>query len=82
MKKARYSYVVIEDDLNVCEGVKERMDAFTNWDCLGLLPAYDAALEVIQKDKPNLLFLDYSIPVSYTHLDVYKRQVLYQISLL
>jgi CheY-like chemotaxis protein len=61
MKKSRYSYVVIEDDLNVCEGVKERMDAFTNWDCLGLIPVFDVALQAIQKDKPNLLFLDYSI---------------------
>jgi len=61
MKKSRYSYVVIEDDLNVCEGVKVRMDTFANWDCLGLFPTFDGALEVIQNDKPNLLFLDYSI---------------------
>jgi CheY-like chemotaxis protein len=37
------------------------MDAFTNWDCLGLIPVFDVALQAIQKDKPNLLFLDYSI---------------------
>lgn len=61
MTKSRYSYAVIEDDFNVCESVKQRMDVFSNWDCLGLIRAYDAALQLIQNHKPNLLFLDYSI---------------------
>jgi two-component system, LytTR family, response regulator len=61
MTKSRYSYAVIEDDLNVCQGVKLRMDVFLNWDCLGLIAAYDEALQTIQTKKPNLLFLDYSI---------------------
>jgi response regulator of citrate/malate metabolism len=61
MIKSRYSYVVIEDDLHVCEGVKVRMDAFLNWDCLGLISTFDEALKTIQSKKPNLLFLDYSI---------------------
>jgi response regulator of citrate/malate metabolism len=61
MTKSRFSYLVVEDDLHVCEGVQLRMNAFPNWDCLGLIPAFDDALKLIQEDKPSLLFLDYSI---------------------
>jgi len=61
MTKLNYNYVVIEDDLNVCEGVKIRMNDFLNWQCLGLIPAFDTALKTIQEQKPHLLFLDYSI---------------------
>lgn len=61
MIKLSFSYVIIEDDLNVCEGVKLRMNAFTNWNCLGLIPSFDIALDTIQNNQPNLLFLDYSI---------------------
>jgi two-component system, LytTR family, response regulator len=61
MIKSKYSYIVIEDDLNVCEGVKSRMNGFSNWDCLGLIPSFEFALHIIKKEMPNLLFLDYSI---------------------
>jgi two-component system, LytTR family, response regulator len=61
MTKSRFSYVVVEDDLKVCEGVKLRMNAFPNWNCLGLIPSFDLALKTIQDKQPNLLFLDYSI---------------------
>lgn len=61
MTKSRFSYLVVEDDLHVCEGVKLRMNAFPNWDCLGLIPSFDVALKTIQEEKPSLLFLDYSI---------------------
>jgi two-component system, LytTR family, response regulator len=47
--------------LHVCEGVKLRMDAFRQWDCLGLIPSFDQALKTIVAEKPSLLFLDYSI---------------------
>jgi len=61
MTKSRFSYVVVEDDLKVCEGVKLRMNQFPNWNCLGLIPYFDIALKTIQDKQPNLLFLDYSI---------------------
>ena len=61
MTKSRFNYVVVEDDLKVCEGVKLRMNQFPNWNCLGLIPYFDIALKTIQDKQPNLLFLDYSI---------------------
>lgn len=61
MTKSNFRYIVVEDDLNVCEGVKLRMSKFLNWECIGLIPYYDIALQTIKENKPNLLFLDYSI---------------------
>lgn len=61
MKKSNYSYVVIEDVLTVCKAIKKRMDNYEQWECLGLIPSYEQALEVIQKEKPDLLFLDHTI---------------------
>lgn len=61
MIKSKYNYIVVEDDLEVCQDIKYRMEAFKKWNCLGLIPSFDEALHCIQKEKPNLLFLDYSI---------------------
>ena len=58
MTKSKFSYVVIEDDLNVCDGVKTRMNDFSNWDCLGLIPSFEVALKVIKVKMPNLLKYD------------------------
>jgi len=49
MTKSKNSYVVIEDDLLVCEGIKLRMNKFQNWYCIGLIPEYEGTLKIIQK---------------------------------
>lgn len=56
-----YNYLVVEDDLRVCESIKERMDLFKNWECVGLIADYITALDKIKSFKPELIFLDYSI---------------------
>lgn len=61
MIKSNYNYIVVEDDLEVCQDVKNRMNPFENWCCAGLIPTYDEALQLISSKKPQLLFLDYSI---------------------
>ena len=61
MAKSNYNFIVIEDDLKVCNDVKNRMSVFENWTCLALIPAFDEALHCIINEKPDLLFLDYSI---------------------
>lgn len=61
MIKSNFSYVVIEDELTVCESIKSRMSVFENWTCLGLIAFYDKAAELIKEKKPDLLMLDYSI---------------------
>lgn len=61
MKKSNYSYVVVEDIQEVCDEVSNRMSVFKNWTCLGLIAFFDEALQLILTQKPDLLFLDYSI---------------------
>lgn len=59
--QSSYNFIVVEDDLEVCEDVKNRMLEFKNWHCLGLITTYDDAFQLIQSKKPHVLFLDYSI---------------------
>jgi len=61
MKKSRYNYLIVEDEMEVCKQLQNRMKPFEKWNCLGLIPFYDTALQTIKADKPDLLFLDYSI---------------------
>lgn len=61
MIKLKYKFIVVEDDLEVCNDIKERMHSFDNWECFDLIPSYNLALERILNNKPELLFLDYSI---------------------
>lgn len=61
MIKSKYNFIVVEDDLQVCEDIKNRMLTFKNWNCLGLIPSFEIAINCIENQKPDLLFLDYSI---------------------
>ena len=61
MIKSNYKYVVIDDDFNVCESIKKRMDVFDNWHCSGLIVSLTDALKTVSKELPQLLFLDWSI---------------------
>lgn len=61
MRKSKYSYLVVEDDLEVCQDIKDRMETYENWCCIGLIPSFDEALKSIFKEKPKMLFLDYAI---------------------
>lgn len=61
MTDSEYKYIVVEDDLQVCEGIKRRMLHFPNWKCSGLFASYTDAVKNIFLEKPDLLFLDWSI---------------------
>jgi response regulator of citrate/malate metabolism len=52
---------VVEDIKEVCDEVKNRMDLFEDWNCIGLVAFYEEAMALILDKKPELLFLDYSI---------------------
>lgn len=80
MEKSKLNYLVIEDELNVCENIAHRMKKFENWNCLGLISFYDEALAVILAKRPDLIFLDFSIRGgnSFDLLDQIKEMVEYQ----
>lgn len=61
MQKSSYKFLVVEDDLKVCADIQHRMSSYDKWNCVGLIPSYEEALQCIYEQKPDLLFLDYSI---------------------
>lgn len=61
MTKSNCNYIVVEDDLKVCNDIKNRMNIFNNWNCVALISSFDVAINCIENEKPDLLFLDYSI---------------------
>ena len=54
MKKYSYKFLVIDDDLNVCESVEKRMEKFINWKCYGKLASLKEAKEVTQKEYDEI----------------------------
>ena len=67
-------YVTGEESLSQIKMRAARLG--TDRDSLYILPETDLDNVMLQADKlkPDFVFID-SIPVSYTHLDVYKRQL-------
>ena len=71
--------LVCDDDKDIVEAISIYLEQEGHQ----ILKAYDGqqALLVLQKNEVDLLIIDVMMPkpVSYTHLDVYKRQVLQQL---
>lgn len=57
----KLKYVVVEDSLKVCNGIKERIDDFPAWDCCGFAHHVEDAVTIIQSNKPTLIFLDWAL---------------------
>lgn len=58
---ATFTYMIIEDSLVVCKGIKGRMDDYPEWKCRGLLHHVARAIEKIKTCKPDLIFIDWSL---------------------
>ena len=52
MIKSSYNFLIVEDDLEVCEDLKNRMLDYKNFHCLGLITTYYEALEIIESKNP------------------------------
>ena len=66
-----YIYVV-EDDNNISELLKCSLEAFNYY--VKVFENCEDMMIALKEEKPKLMLLDI-MPVSYTHLDVYKRQI-------
>ncbi|SDD10158.1 response regulator [Niabella drilacis] len=55
------TYLIIEDSLKVCYGIKERMNDFTNWECSGFAHHVEDAKKMIEARRPLLIFLDWAL---------------------
>ena len=61
MKNLKFNYLVIEDDTNVWANIERRMSKFIDWESVGFTSEIDHALGIIKKEKPQLIFSDWSI---------------------
>ncbi len=61
MATNKFTYLVIENAPDVCEGIIRRMNKFENWQSLGYCVGVKESIESIQISKPDLLYLDWSL---------------------
>jgi two-component system, LytTR family, response regulator len=61
MQTNKLTYLVVENAPDVCEGIIRRMDAYTKWLSLGYCMGIKEAVEKIENEKPNLVYLDWSL---------------------
>ncbi len=57
----KFTFLVVENAPDVCEGIIRRMQPFTNWQSLGYCVGIKEAVEKITTEKPNLIYLDWSL---------------------
>jgi two-component system, LytTR family, response regulator len=56
-----FTYAIIEDALDVCDGIKLRMQEHTKWQCSHVIHDIISAKHLISGSQPKLLFMDWSI---------------------
>ena len=61
MKPDKLTYLVIENVIDVCEGIERRMSAFPGWQSLGYCTGIREAIEKIKDTMPNLIYLDWGL---------------------
>ena len=71
-----YQVIIVEDDPMVAEIDKQYVEHNSKMAIAGIFQNGQEALDFVRTHPVDLIMLDYYMPVSYTHLDVYKRQSL------
>jgi two-component system, LytTR family, response regulator len=61
MQTNKLTYLVVENAPDVCEGIIRRMGTYTNWHSIGYCVGIKEAVEKIEIEKPNLVYLDWSL---------------------
>jgi len=61
MKSEKLTFLIIENAVDVCEGIERRMKQFENWESLGYCTGVKKAVEKIKTSRPHLIYLDWSL---------------------
>ncbi len=61
MQINNFTYLVVENAPDVCEGIIRRMADYTQWQSIGYCVGVREAIIRIEKEKPNLIYLDWSL---------------------
>lgn len=60
-QNVKFKYLIVEDSLKVCNGIKSRLDEYTHWECTGFAHHVQDALTFINSERPSLIFLDWAL---------------------
>ncbi|MDX2048732.1 MAG: hypothetical protein SFU87_18235 [Chitinophagaceae bacterium] len=61
MQPEKFTFLVIENAIDVCEGIERRMKPFEKWQPLGYCTGVKEAVKKIKSTKPQLIFLDWGL---------------------
>lgn len=61
MKSEKFTFLVVENAIDVCEGIERRMKPFENWESLGYCTGVKEASEKIKSSKPHLIYMDWGL---------------------
>ncbi|MES2651596.1 MAG: response regulator [Bacteroidota bacterium] len=61
MINSKLKYLIVEDSVNVCKGIKERVNDFPGWLCCNFAHHIEEALVNIKEHYPSLIFMDWSL---------------------
>ncbi len=61
MKPEKFTFLVIENAIDVCEGIERRMRPFENWESIGYCTGVKESIVKIKSSKPHLIYLDWSL---------------------
>ena len=61
MKSNKLTYLIIENAIDVCEGIERRMNAFEKWQTLGYCTGVKEAIETARSTRPDLIYLDWGL---------------------
>ena len=61
MKIDKLTYLVIENVVDVCEGIERRMKVFENWESLGYCTGVKEAIEKVKDTHPDFIYLDWGL---------------------
>ena len=61
MKQNKFTYLVIENAVDVCEGIQRRMSSYDTWESLGYCTGVKEAIKRVVDTKPNFIYLDWGL---------------------
>lgn len=61
MEMSKFTYLVIENAPDVCEGIIRRMAGFDKWQSLGYCVGVNESIKKICTEKPHLIYLDWGL---------------------
>jgi two-component system, LytTR family, response regulator len=75
----KYTYLIVEDSIDACEGIILRMSEYDKWIGIDYVNGINSAKEVVFSKKPELLFMDWDVigGSTYELLELIENDVTY-----